>query len=133
VRLQPAYVVDVARAIAQAALDPARHAGHTYELGGPQVLTMRALNAWLVEATGRSRPIVAVPDCVAALMARYGGWAPGAPMTWDQWLMLKTDNVARADAEGFAAFGIAPAPLAAVAPSWLVRYRRGGRFALPAS
>jgi NADH dehydrogenase len=94
---------------------------------------MRALNTWLVEATGRSRPVVAVPDCVAALMARYGGWAPGAPMTWDQWLMLKTDNVARADAEGFAAFEIAPAPLAAVAPSWLVRYRRGGRFALPAS
>lgn len=132
VRLQPAYVVDVARAIAQAALDPAAHAGRTYELGGPQVLTMRALNEWLVKATGRSRPIVAVPDCAAAMMARFGGWAPGAPMTWDQWLMLQADNVVHAGAVGFDAFGIAPAPLAAVAPSWLVRYRRQGRFATPA-
>ncbi|HWL47329.1 MAG TPA: complex I NDUFA9 subunit family protein [Sphingomonadaceae bacterium] len=131
-RVQPAYVVDVARAIAGATLAPAAHAGRTYDLGGPQTLTMRELQAWVIAATGRDRATVAVPDALAAALARFTGWIPGAPLTWDQWLMLQSDNVADAGASGFAAFGVAPAPLAAVAPGWLVRYRRQGRFATPA-
>ena len=127
-KLQPAWVADVARAIADAALDPAAHGGRVYELGGPEVMTMEALNRWVVEATGRARPIVAVPDEAGALMARFSGWLPGAPITADQWRLLQHDNVVAPAAQGFAAFGIAPAPLAAVAPAWLVRYRRHGRF-----
>ena len=42
-RVQPVHVADLAKAIALAALDPARHAGKGYELGGPQVLTMAEL------------------------------------------------------------------------------------------
>jgi len=128
VKFQPVYVTDVARAIAAAALDPEAHAGKTYELGGPQRLTMAELNAWIAEATGHHPLIVPVPDMAAKLMARFGGWAPGAPITWDQWLMLQRDNVVAAGAAGFEAFDIAPTPLAAVAPGWLVRFRRHGRF-----
>jgi uncharacterized protein YbjT (DUF2867 family) len=127
VRLQPAWVSDVARAVAEAALKPGEHGGKTYELGGPQVLTMEELNAWICRAIGRERTLLPVPDEAAALMARFG-WLPGAPMTWDQWLMLQRDNVVTAGAPGFEAFGISPAPLAAVAPAWLVQYRRHGRF-----
>ena len=127
-RLQPAFVNDVARAVAAAALDPAGHGGRLYELGGPQVMTMRELNAWIAHEIERDPAIVPVPDIVAGMIAKLGGWLPGAPITWDQWLMLARDNVVAAGAEGFAAFGIAPAPLAAVAPGWLVRYRRHGRF-----
>lgn len=126
VKLQPAWVADVARAVAAAALHPATHGGQTYELGGPEVMTMAALNRWIAEATGRSRHIVEVPDSAAGLMASLAGWLPGAPITSDQLRMLGRDNVASGD--GFAAFGIAPAPLAAVAPAWLVQYRRSGRF-----
>jgi len=129
-RVQPAYVVDVARAIAAAALDPEAHGGRTYELGGPEILTMRALHAWIAAETGRERPLVDLPDCAAAFIARFG-WLPGAPMTWDQWQMLQADNVVHEDMPGFGAFGVAPAPLAAVAPTWLFRYRRYGRFATP--
>ncbi|PTQ13526.1 complex I NDUFA9 subunit family protein [Sphingomonas oleivorans] len=128
-RFQPVWVSDVARAIAAAALDPDSHAGKTYELGGPQILTMAELNAWVAEQIGVERTILPVPDGAASLMARLGGWLPGAPMSWDQWLMLQRDNVVAPDAEGFDAFGIAPTPLAAVAPGWLVQYRRHGRFA----
>ena len=63
-------------------------------------------------------------------MARFGGWLPGAPMTWDQWLMLQQDNVVSPGAAGFDAFGITPRPLEAMAPAWLVRFRREGRFSL---
>ena len=129
-KLQPVYAADLGRAIAEAALDPARHAGRTYELGGPQVMSMRELNAWICRATGRaSRPIVEIPDPIAGLMARLFGWAPGAPITRDQWLMLQKDNVVSGAFPGFEAFGIAPAPLAAVAEGWLTIYRRHGRWA----
>jgi len=127
-KLQPVYAADLGKAIAAAALDPAAHAGKTYELAGPQVITMREVNAWICEATGRgAKPIVQIPDPIARLMARLFGWAPGAPITWDQWLMMGRDNVATGP--GFEAFGLHPAPLAAIAPAWLVPFRKHGRFA----
>lgn len=129
VKLQPVYVADVAKAVAAAALDPLGHGGKTYELGGPQVLTMRALIEWICATTGHDRVLVDVPDPVAGLLARLTGWAPGAPITWDQWLMLQKDNVARGGTDDLRSFGLLPTPLAAVAEGWLTSYRRHGRFA----
>jgi NADH dehydrogenase len=126
-RLQPVHVADLGKAIALAALEPVRHAGKTYELGGPQILTMQELNAWICETTGRNRPLVPIPDSLGKAMARLTGWLPGAPLSWDQWLMMQKDNVA--SGPGFEAFGIRPAPLAAIAAAWLTSYRRQGRFA----
>jgi uncharacterized protein YbjT (DUF2867 family) len=131
VKFQPVWVADVAKAIARAALEPG-FAGRTFELGGPQQLSMLELMRWIGDAIGRTPPLAALPDPIAAGMAKFGGWLPGAPITQDQWLMLQRDNVVGADAEGFTAFGIDPAPLAAVAQQWLVRYRRNGRFSLNA-
>jgi NADH dehydrogenase len=128
-RFQPAYVVDVARAIAMAALDGAHYGGKTFELGGPQTLSMAQLNSWIAQATGRTPAFVPVPDVAAGLLASLTGWMPGAPITSDQWKMLQNDNVVAQDALGFAAFDIVPTPLAAVADGWLVQYRKHGRFA----
>ncbi|HVF38018.1 MAG TPA: complex I NDUFA9 subunit family protein [Sphingomicrobium sp.] len=127
-RFQPVYVRDLARAIAAAALDPGRHAGKTYELAGPEVLTMRDLNGQVAAMVGASPELVEVPDIVAQGLSMLG-FLPGAPLTRDQWLMLQHDNVAGGDLPGFKPFGITPTPLSAVAPEWLGRYRRGGRFA----
>jgi uncharacterized protein YbjT (DUF2867 family) len=128
VKFQPVHVVDVARAIATAVLDPLNHGGKTYELGGPEILSMAEINQRIAQLIGRDPALLLVPDAVARAMARFGGWAPGAPITWDQWLMLQTDNVVSTGAKGFQAFGIEPTPLAAVAPDWLIQYRRHGRF-----
>ncbi len=128
-KFQPAFVGDVARAIAAAATRPTAFRGQVYELGGPQVLTMAELVRWIGAAIGREREVIALPDAIGATMARLG-FLPGAPLTWDQWQMLQRDNVAAPGAAGFAAFGIEPTPLAAVAPGWLVQYRRHGRFNL---
>ena len=43
--------------------------------------------------------------------------------------MLQRDNVAAEGASGLEAFGIVPTPLGAVAPDWLGRFVKGGRFA----
>ena len=131
-RVQPVHAADLGKAIAQAALEPDRHAGKTYELGGPQVISMAEINKWMCEATGRgSKAVVAIPDPIGKAMARLTGWLPGAPITWDQWLMLSRDNVASGEHPGFEAFEIRPAPLAAVAEGWLPIYRRHGRWANP--
>ena len=127
-RFQPAYVLDVAKAIAMAATAPADFAGKTYELGGPKAWSMRELLAWIVAETYADKPLVEVPAALASRMASLTGWLPGAPLTRDQWLMLQRDNVVAAGALGFEAFGIAPVPLEAIAPAYLVRYRKQGRF-----
>jgi NADH dehydrogenase len=127
-RFQPVYVRDLAQAIAASALDPATHGGRTYEIAGPQVMTMRELNAAIAKAAGHSPDLVNVPDFAAELMALFG-FLPGAPLTRDQWIMLQKDNVAAPKSKGLSAFGIDPTPLGAVAHQWLGRFRRGGRFA----
>lgn len=127
-RFQPVFVGDVARAVAAIVDDPQAHAAKTYELGGPEVMTMTGINRWIAEATGRDRPLLEIPDEVSGLLATLTGWLPGAPITRDQWLMLQSDNVVAAKARGLAALGIVPTPLDAVAPGWLVQYRKHGRF-----
>jgi NADH dehydrogenase len=124
---QPVYVGDVADAVIAALEAPA--AGRTFELGGPQAVTMAALLRWIADATGRKRLFVDVPDAVASALASGLGWAPGAPITKDQWLMLQSDNIVAPGADGLAELGIAPASLASIAEGWLVQYRRHGRFA----
>ena len=127
-RFQPVFVGDVAAGIVAALADPETFGGRTIELGGPDVLSMGDLLRWIAGQVCRDPAFVNVPDALGGLIAG-AGFLPGAPITRDQWLMLRHDNVVGAGAEGFAALGIAPTPLAAVAPGWLIRYRRNGRFA----
>jgi len=125
---QPVDVRDLGQAIAMAALDPQRFGGQTYEIGGPQVMSMIGLHQAILEITGQKPEIVPLPDLFASLLSKLG-WLPGAPLTRDQWLMLQRDNVPSGQHPGLEAFGIRPAPLAAVAYEWLGRFHRGGKFA----
>jgi NADH dehydrogenase len=127
-KFQPVYVRDLAQAVARAALDPGTHGGKTYEIGGPQVMTMVELHKAIFELSGQDADVVELPDWMGSLMAAFG-FLPGAPLTRDQWLMLKRDNVVAKGAPGLEAFGIDPAPLGAVGYEWLGRYRKGGKFA----
>ena len=126
-RFQPVFVADVAKAIAAAVLAPESFGGRTFELGGPEILTMGELIGRTAAMTGAKPSFITLPDSLSGLIASFG-FLPGAPITKDQWKMLKRDNVVTPGAEGLAALGVQPTPLGAVAPSWLVRYRRLGRF-----
>ena len=126
-KFQPVFVRDLARAIAKAAIEPQTHAGKTYEIAGPQVMTMKQLHEAILELTGQKPEIVELPDLFASLLSKFG-WLPGAPLTRDQWLMLQRDNVVAKGAPGLEAFGIQPTPLASVAWEWLGRFHKGGKF-----
>ncbi len=124
VKFQPVFSGDVGEAIAAAAGDPGRFGGTTLELGGPDVLTMAELLRFIADSIDRSPSFIELPDAIGSLLASV----PLAPITRDQWLMLQKDNVVSAGVEGLSALGVAPTPLAAVAPDYLVRFRRQGRF-----
>lgn len=127
-KFQPVYVRDLAKAISAAALDPGRFGGKTYEIGGPQVMSMEGLHRAVLDITGQTPEILRTPDFITGLIAKLG-FLPGAPLTTDQWMMLQRDNVAQKDAQGLEAFGIRPTPLGAVGHEWLGRFHRGGKFA----
>jgi uncharacterized protein YbjT (DUF2867 family) len=126
-KFQPVFATDVADAIAAAVRTPEAFAGETFELGGPDVISMGDLNRWIAKTIGRDVSIVEIPDAFGALLAR-AGFLPGAPITWDQWQMLQSDNVVATGGKGLDAFGVTATPLDAVAPGWLVRFRKAGRF-----
>ena len=127
-RFQPVFAGDVGHAVAALVADPAAHGGKTYELGGPQILSMRQMNEWIATQTGRSPLFIDVPDVAAAALATLTGWLPGAPITRDQWIMLQSDNIVSAKARDLSTLGVSATPLDAVARGWLLIYRRHGRF-----
>jgi NADH dehydrogenase len=126
-KFQPVYVRDLSKAIALAALNSRDHGGKTYEIGGPQRMTMVELHQAIIALTGQTPDLLPMPDLFGDALSRLG-FLPGAPLTRDQWLMLQRDNVPSADAPGLEAFGIKPTPLAAVGGEWLGRFH-GNRFA----
>ena len=130
---QPLFVDDAAAAVAAALVDPARHGGKVFEIGGPEVVTMLALNRRIAAAQGRSRLFVPLPDAVSGGIALATGWLPFAPLSRDQWALLKAGNVASGKLPGLKALGVRPRPLALFLERWMVRYRKHGRFGMKAS
>lgn len=123
-RFQPVYVGDVADAILAA--QRADAVGRTFELGGPRVATFRELMGYVLEVTGRPKRLVPVPDMLLRLQARLGELLPNPPLTRDQLILLRQDNVVAPGAEGFAALGIQPKAMEAIVPGYLARFRPGG-------
>ena len=130
-RFQPAFVGDVARAIADAVEGNVRR-GAVYELGGPEVRTFRECLELMLATIERRRLLVPVPWPVATAMAHVLQLLPMPLLTVDQVRQLKVDNVvseaAIRDGRTFAGIGISPTSLEAILPSYLYRFRARGQF-----
>ncbi|MBV9758716.1 MAG: complex I NDUFA9 subunit family protein [Alphaproteobacteria bacterium] len=124
-RFQPVYVGDVADAVI-AGLERPDAAGAIFELGGPRVLTMREVIAYVLAETRRRRPMIAVPSGIARFQAAVLERLPGQLLTRDQLLMLERDNVASPGMPGLPELGLTPTPHELVVPSYLRRFRPGG-------
>ena len=123
-KLQLVYVDDVAEAIARSLEAPDTHGGKTYELGGPERLSMMEINQRIADAQHRKRTFLPMPDGLSATFAAL----PGTPMGSDQWDLLKQGNVASGDYPGIEKFGIEPKPLGLFLDKWMTRFRKHGRF-----
>ena len=131
-RFQPAFVGDVAKAIADA-VDGKLRAGTIYELGGPEVRTFKELMQYMLATIERRRLLVPLPFFAAKFQALFLQFAPPPlTLTPGQVDLLRTDNVvsdaAKADKRTFAGIGIEPEPLEAIVPSYLWRFRKAGQF-----
>jgi uncharacterized protein YbjT (DUF2867 family) len=132
-KMQPVYVGDVATAIAEA-LDGKTRAGAIYELGGPEVLSMRAIMQLILSTIGRDRMLISLPFALAKFQALFLQFAPGAfKLTPDQVELLRNDNVvseaAKAEKLTLEGLGILPESLEAILPQYLWRFRKAGQFA----
>ncbi len=121
-KMQPVYVGDVADAICKAVTDPAC-VGQTYELGGPDVMTMKEIMEYTLEQAGQKRILAPLPSFIAAFKARFLELLPNPPLTRDQLKLLEHDNVVSEGAQGLADLGIAPTPVGAVVPRYLGRFK----------
>jgi NADH dehydrogenase len=131
-KIQPVYVGDVATAIANA-VDGKAKAGAIYELGGPEVLTMREIMETILEITDRQRMLVSLPFGLARFQALFLQFAPGMlKLTPDQVELLRTDNIvsgaAKAAGLTLEGLGITPDSLEAIGPQYLWRFRPAGQF-----
>ena len=126
-KLQPVFVDDAAAALANALGDPATHGGKTYTLCGPEVMTMGGLNRAIAKAQHRDPLIVDLPDAASGAFALLTGWLPLAPISSDQWQLLKAGNV-QGKAPGLKALGVSAKPLGLFLDRWMVQYRKHGRF-----
>lgn len=127
-KLQPLFVDDAAEAVGNALANPAAHGGKTYEIGGPEAVTMVELNRRIAAAAGRKPLLVELPDAVSEGIATLTGWLPGAPISRQQWLLLKAGNVVSGQYPGMAELGAQARPMGLFLDRWLVRYRKHGRF-----
>ena len=115
-RLQPVYARDVAKAMIASLEDPMTW-GESFQLGGPQVFTLKELVGLTAKFMGRRRKVVGLPGPVSAAMAMVMERVPAKPFSWDNYLSLQIDNVCSDD--GFAYFGIDPLAIELVVPDYL--------------
>jgi NADH dehydrogenase len=126
-KFQPVYVGDVAAAVS-AALSRDDSEGKTYALAGPATFTMRQLFELILKVTERKRLLMSVPFGLASLEAFFLEWLPKPLLTRDQVRMLRHDSIAMPGTPGLAELGITPTALELILPTYLERFRRGGRL-----
>jgi uncharacterized protein YbjT (DUF2867 family) len=121
----------VARAVV-ASLTGKAVARDPYELGGPEVLTLKEVMQRVLNYTMRHRLLVPEPFWLAKLQAAFLQWLPKPPLTIDQVRLLQTDNVvskaACRDGRMLQDLGIEPIAIEAVVPDYLERFRPRGQF-----
>ncbi len=109
-RLAPVAVDDVADAIVRCVRHPAMSVGRTFQLYGPDVLTLRQIVCMIRDAAGLHRAVIGLPDALGRLQAMALGLLPNPPLSLDNFKSLSVDSVGERD--GLAELGITPQHLA---------------------
>jgi len=107
-RFQPIHVEDLVSMLV-AALEEDEHVGETYEIGGPETLTLRQVTDLVYEAEKKGVTIIPLPMPLARIGLTVLAPSRVPLMGADQYRSLKFDNTtAHNDVE---AFGVDPAEL----------------------
>jgi NADH dehydrogenase len=115
---QPVWVDDVAEAFA-VALQRADTIGRSYDLVGPERMTLRSIVEQTAEAAGRRRWVLPLPDALGRMQAEIGEHLPGKPISRDNWRSLQRDSTS--DDDGLRALGIEATDVRPMVPELLGR------------
>lgn len=122
-RFQPVWVEDVAQAILNCLNNPLT-IGMTYELCGPEVLSLRQLVQLAARLSGinhgQGRPVIGLPIALGYLQALLMELLPGQPlMSRDNLESMLVDNITSGKLPGLKALGVQAASVAGIASSYL--------------
>jgi len=130
-KVQPVYSADIGRAVV-AVLQRPDTARTVFELGGPRVYTYREIVKLMLTAIDRQKRIVSLPAPLMKLAGLFaqqiGRFGLTPPITADQVELMLHDNIVRPGANTFATLGLEPAAPEAILPTYLDRFRIGGRY-----
>lgn len=115
-RFQPVLVDDVVEAMRRC-LNGGASSRRTYQLGGPQIYSLREIVTLVAKLTGHRRWIFGLPDFAARLQALLSDFIPGRPFSSDNYRSLSIDSVCTDD--GLARLSIKPQSMAASARGYL--------------
>ncbi|MDP9237108.1 MAG: NAD(P)H-binding protein [Chloroflexota bacterium] len=80
--MQPVFIDDVGRAVADAALKP-EAANRLFEIGGPEVVSMNDVVKTALSVQGKQRPLLHQPVAIGKLLGSVASMLPGAPLSAD--------------------------------------------------
>lgn len=131
-RFQPVWVEDVANAIVRC-LQDAETTGQTFDICGPDVVTLKQLVQLAAKASGinqgRGRPVISLPMALGRAQAALMALAPGEPlMSRDNLASMTVDNISDGKLPGLPALGIQAASLAAIVPTYLSAFSRHSEY-----
>ena len=124
-KFAPVYVGDVVAAFLRA-LDQPASIGQTYELYGPQVMTLADIVRYTATARGLRRIVLPLPDALGRIQAALMDFVPGKPFSSDNFRSLLLDSVGGID--GLYRLDIDKTPIEAIVPAQLRQSRRQRRF-----
>jgi uncharacterized protein YbjT (DUF2867 family) len=109
-RLQPVHAGDVAEAVYRSLVNPDAP-GTIYELGGPEIYTMREILDMVLARMRRSPYFISIPFALAAPFARVLEFLPNPPLTVAQVDLLRGDGIPGTGTAGIEELGITPQTL----------------------
>jgi uncharacterized protein YbjT (DUF2867 family) len=115
-RFAPVYVADVANAFV-ACLERRDVVGRTYELCGPDVMTLGEIVRLTARVIGVRRLVVPLPDLLSRMQAAVMDYVPGKPFSTDNYLSATLDSTC--DCDGLGELGITRTPLRGTVEKYL--------------
>lgn len=115
-RFAPVWVSDVAAAFERALRDPTT-IGRSFDLGGPETLSLKELVELAGRLSGTPAKVIPLPDFLGRLQAAVLNFVPGKPFSTDNFRSLQLDNAP--STAGLEELQIIPTALSTIAPTYL--------------
>ncbi|MGY3413372.1 uncharacterized protein YbjT (DUF2867 family) [Bradyrhizobium sp. GM5.1] len=106
-RLQPAYVEDVAEAVARI-MERTETCPSVFEFGGPTSYSYEQLLGAIAHQAGLAPLLIPMPFAIWHALAWASEILPGLPLTRNQVELMRIDSVPSPEMPGFADLGISP-------------------------